>query len=73
VRIVADGVGGVAVGRTLAGRGAWLCADRPACIDLAARKDSLGRALRTRLDPAAYAHLRVMIERWAEIGPDMRE
>jgi len=73
VRVVADEVHGVAVGRTLPGRGAWLCADDPGCIDRAARKDSLGRALRHPLRPEAYARLRTLAERWADFRPDMRE
>ena len=73
VRVVADGAGGVAIGRTLPGRGAWLCADDLGCIDRAARKDSLGRALRHSLGPDAYARLRTLVERWADFRPDMRE
>jgi predicted RNA-binding protein YlxR (DUF448 family) len=73
VRVVADGAGGVAIGRTLPGRGAWLCADDLGCIDRAARKDSLGRALRHSLDPDAYARLRTLVERWADFRPNMRE
>jgi predicted RNA-binding protein YlxR (DUF448 family) len=71
--VVADGAGGVQIGRSLPGRGAWLCADTASCLDQAARRDALGRALRVRLDADAYAHLRSLLERWAEIGPDMRE
>jgi predicted RNA-binding protein YlxR (DUF448 family) len=41
-------------GRTLPGRGAWLCPD-PACAALAARRRAFGRALRTDVDPDAVA------------------
>jgi predicted RNA-binding protein YlxR (DUF448 family) len=34
------------VGRTLGGRGAWLCADAPGCLTRALRKKALARAFR---------------------------
>ncbi len=33
----------------LPGRGAYLCADRPACLELAIAKGALGRALKTTI------------------------
>ena len=46
--------------RTLGGRGAWLCADNPACLENALRKRALARAfrrkeLREELGPAEAA------------------
>ncbi|MBO6215287.1 MAG: YlxR family protein [Lachnospiraceae bacterium] len=38
------------------GRGAYICRNT-ACIEEAKKKNSLGRALRTRIDPAVYLEL----------------
>jgi predicted RNA-binding protein YlxR (DUF448 family) len=46
VRVVAGSDGSLLVGRTLAGRGAWLCRDRPACVEAAAKRNAFRRALR---------------------------
>jgi len=55
---VALGPGGTpAVGRTLPGRGAWLCANL-ACLELALRRRTLGRALRCDIGTDAAAALR---------------
>jgi uncharacterized protein len=51
VRVVAAAEGSAAVGRSLAGRGAWLCAGSPECLDRALRRGALGRALRAPIDP----------------------
>ena len=64
-RPVADGLVRVAVGpdgtpqfgRTLPGRGAWLCAN-PDCLELALRKRTLARALRCDVDAEAAVNLR---------------
>ena len=48
----------LAVGRSLLGRGAWLCASSPLpCLDLAGRRRALGRALRADLAPDAVPRL----------------
>ncbi len=46
VRVVRRVDGTLAVGRTLAGRGAWLCAGSVACVEQARSRGAFGRALR---------------------------
>jgi len=55
--VVSAAGGDLAVGRTLGGRGAWLCADSPGCAELAGRRKAWGRALRAEVGPAAVAAL----------------
>ena len=50
IRIIRRDDGSLAVGRTLPGRGAWLCRDSPTCLDLATRRGGLDRAFRTSID-----------------------
>ena len=57
VRVVAGPDGSLAVGRTLPGRGAWLCAGSASCLEAATRRKAFDRALRTRLDPGAVEGL----------------
>jgi len=57
VRVVRDAEGRVLLGRSLPGRGAWLCAGSVACLDRAARR-GLARALRGEVDPASVRALR---------------
>jgi hypothetical protein len=45
----------VQASRTLPGRGAWLCADSPACLEQALKRRALGRALRASVDVDAVA------------------
>lgn len=54
VRVVRTPEGGLAVGRALPGRGAWLCPD-PACAALADRRRAWARALRGPVAPGATA------------------
>jgi len=54
--------GTLVVGRTLPGRGAWLCAGSVACLGLAERRGALARALRTQLPAGATQALRAAIE-----------
>lgn len=61
VRIVRTEFGKLRVGRTLTGRGAWLCRDDPTCFDEAARRGGFARALRARTDPTAVEALRVAL------------
>ena len=65
VRVARVDGGHLAVGRSLPGRGAWLCAATVvACLDLAVRRRALGRALRAELAPDAPARLRgYLVER----------
>jgi predicted RNA-binding protein YlxR (DUF448 family) len=59
VRIARRPDGALVVGRTLPGRGAYLCAATfDACLDLADRRRALGRALRAEVGAAAVAGLR---------------
>lgn len=53
VRVVRSVDGTLAVGRTLAGRGAWLCAGSLACVEQARSRGAFGRALRDPVDEAA--------------------
>ena len=55
--------GGLATGRTLPGRGAWLCRDSPACVDGAVRRGGLARALRTAVGPEVAEALRSRLEK----------
>ena len=58
VRVVAGPGGTLEVGRYLPGRGAWLCAGSPACLEAADRRRAFSRALRTEITNAAPAALR---------------
>jgi len=58
VRYVRTPDGTLAEGRTLSGRGAWLCRDSSACVDLAVRRRAFGRALRGEIRPEAIEWLR---------------
>ena len=55
--------GGLAAGRALPGRGAWLCQDSPTGVEAAVRRGGLGRALRTAVGPEAVEALRGQIEK----------
>jgi predicted RNA-binding protein YlxR (DUF448 family) len=46
VRVVRLVDGTLGVGRTLSGRGAWLCAGSAACLQQARDRNAFGRALR---------------------------
>ncbi|MGH9137075.1 MAG: YlxR family protein [Acidimicrobiales bacterium] len=58
VRIVRDPDGTLAIGRRLAGRGAWLCSDSDACLVAAVKRRAIGRALRGEVSDEAVAALR---------------
>ena len=53
--------GGLATGRTLPGRGAWVCAGSPACIDAAERRKGFDRALRTTVHTHAVDDLKTSL------------
>jgi len=54
VRLVRTGEGSIGFGRTLPGRGAWLCAATLVeCAALALRRRAFERALRGPIDPHA--------------------
>jgi predicted RNA-binding protein YlxR (DUF448 family) len=58
LRVVHAGDGGLVIGSALPGRGAWLCRDSPACVELADRRRAFSRALRLPITPEAVAALR---------------
>ncbi len=53
--------GGLAASRTLPGRGAWLCAGSPACIEAAERRKAFERALRTSVRSQAVDDLKTTL------------
>ncbi len=59
------------VGNTLPGRGAWLCADSPTCIDLADKRKSFSRALRGPVRQDSIESLRAAMVERARIGRDV--
>ena len=67
VRVVSDGERLVA-SRSSAGRGAWLCAGSPACVDLAGRRGGFARALRRPVDDAAVAALAAALAGTQPVG-----
>ncbi|WP_421120365.1 YlxR family protein [Aquihabitans daechungensis] len=58
VRIARTADGTLAVGRTLPGRGAWLCHGSPSCLDLAVRRGGFARSFRSPVSTSAIAELR---------------
>ncbi len=61
VRVVRLAGGGLAVGRTLPGRGAWLCPASPGCVDQAVKRRAFGRALRGEVGNAQVDQLRTTL------------
>ena len=57
VRVVLTPVGTLATSRTLPGRGAWLCAGSLRCVQRAAQRNALSRALRAPVSPEAVLAL----------------
>ncbi len=53
VRVVRLTDGTLAIGRTLPGRGAWLCAGSPECVAEARRRRAFERAFRGPVDPGS--------------------
>ncbi len=70
VRIARGHDGRVRVGRDEPGRGAWLCADRAGCLDLAVRRRAIERALRIELSEEELTTLRVRLYGAAPEGAD---
>jgi hypothetical protein len=68
VRIVRHPDGSLAIGRTAPGRGAWLHAGTPDCLDLALRRKAFGRAFRAPISDGAPESLRVLLAEHARIG-----
>ena len=61
VRVVARPGGRLETGRALPGRGAWLCAGSPACVDAAERRKAFDRALRTTIQAHAVDDLKTSL------------
>ena len=59
--------GALAVGRTLPGRGAWLCAESEQCVDLAERRRAFPRALKAPVDEDEVRTLRTKVAERARI------
>jgi predicted RNA-binding protein YlxR (DUF448 family) len=66
VRVVADAEGRLAIGRTLAGRGAWLCAGSVSCLNTAVGRKAFSRALRVEVPAAASDAFRIDFVRSAD-------
>ena len=72
VRVVRMEDGSLGIGRTLPGRGAWLCAGSASCFDLALRRKAFDRAFRAPLRAGAAESLRAKLTERARIdGRDM--
>ena len=69
VRVVRLGDGSLAVGRTLPGRGAWLCRGSPACVEVAQKRRAFERALRGPVGPGAIAGLQDDLDSAGGAGP----
>ncbi len=65
-RIVRMDDGSLAVGRTLPGRGAWLCQGSPECLDRAAKQGAFPRAFRASVPAPRIAALRAELQ---ALGP----
>ncbi len=63
--MVVDGEGRVVRGLGRPGRGAWLCAESPGCLDQALRRRSFERAFRRPMVEGATDGL---AERLAQVG-----
>jgi len=70
LRITVAPDGHLRVGRTEPGRGAWLCAGSPACLERATRRGALSRALRREVPSGDIERLRGSITE-AGIGGDV--
>ena len=65
--MIAGSGGTLEVGRSLPGRGAWLCPDRT-CLELAERRKAFPRALRQELADGAIGALRARMDTNEEDG-----
>lgn len=62
MRVTRTDAGGLAVGRSLPGRGAWLHPD-PACLETAVKRRAFSRALRAPVRPGAAEAVRAALAR----------
>ena len=70
VRVARGPDGTLAVGRTLPGRGAWLCQASLPCFDAAVRRRGFAKALRVQVDAAELGRLRT---NFVPSGPAARD
>jgi predicted RNA-binding protein YlxR (DUF448 family) len=61
VRVVRLVDGALAAGRTLPGRGAWLCRDSAVCVDSAQKRRAFDRALRGTVAAGAVERLKLQL------------
>ena len=54
-------VNALVVGRGTRGRGAWLCAGSPRCLEQAIRRGAFERALRKQVEPSAVEGLNATV------------
>jgi len=59
--VACSGDGSLVVGRSHPGRGAWLCRDSPACLELAVKRKAFDRALRTQTGDFQVERLRAAL------------
>ena len=62
--------GSLAIGRTLPGRGAWLCAGSLPCFELAVRRRDFAKALRATVDEHDIERVRT---EFLQSGPAARD
>ena len=67
IRLVLTPDGELEPGRNQPGRGAWLCGDSAACLDLADRRQAAGRAFKGHVRPGAIERLRAKLAERARI------
>ncbi|MGK2958069.1 MAG: YlxR family protein [Acidimicrobiales bacterium] len=70
-RIVRGSDESLEIGRTLPGRGAWLCAGSVSCIDLASKRKAFTRAFRGHVRQETIESLRAEIAERARIESAM--
>ncbi len=59
--MVRTGDGSLALGRTLPGRGAWLCRTSPGCVEQAIKRRAFSRALRGEVGSEEVERLRTVL------------
>ena len=69
MRVVRLDDGSLAVGRTLAGRGAWLCRGSTECLGQARRRKAFDRAFRRSVADGAVERLEQEWDRPGGMGP----
>jgi predicted RNA-binding protein YlxR (DUF448 family) len=70
IRIARRPDGTLAIGRTLPGRGAWLCAGSLPCFELAVRRHGFAKALRATVDEHDIERVRTVFLRYGSAARD---